>query len=179
MRAIVSVDMNWGIGCNGSLLVEIPGDLQRFKEMTMGWPVIMGRKTRDSIPGKKLKGRTNIILSTKNDDRYDIDEDTFYARTTKSVIDFVNDIDLYKEAFVIGGEQIYDQFLDYCQTIYVTKINYEFGGVDSYFPNLDDMSEFEQVVNEKNIEWQDWTCRHTNINYQYKYIEYKRVALPN
>ena len=63
MKLIASADENWGIGCNQQLLVRIPDDLQYFRELTTGRVVVMGRKTRESLPGGILQERVNIVLS--------------------------------------------------------------------------------------------------------------------
>lgn len=141
MKAIVAVDLNWGIGCGGKLLQPIPEDMKFFKEKTIGNVVVMGRETFESLPGKKpLKDRVNIVLSRSesfNDDSLiicnSIDE------TLKELQKYEND-----KIFIIGGETVYKQFLPYCEELYVTKILNEYEA-DRFFPNIDIMSNWDLI----------------------------------
>ena len=129
MKAIVAVDCNWGIGANNELLARIPEDIQRFKKMTKGHQVIMGRKTLESLPGKKpLSCRTNIVL-TKQD--LQSCEDLIFMSSVEEVTKIAS-----PDCFVIGGQSVYEQFLDMCDTVYVTMI-YKSYFADKFFPNLD------------------------------------------
>lgn len=129
MNLIVAVDENWAIGKGGDQLVYISADLKRFKELTTGHPVILGRKTLATFPGgKPLKGRRNLILSatpgyTVEGAEIFADADSLLAAATE-------------DAFVIGGESVYRALLDHCHTAYVTKIHAAFPA-DRYFPDLD------------------------------------------
>lgn len=141
MKAIVAVDLNWGIGCGGKLLQSIPEDMKFFKEKTIGNVVVMGRETFESLPGKKtLKDRVNIVLSRSesfNDDGLivcnSIDE------TLKELQKYEND-----KIFIIGGETVYKQFLPYCNELYVTKIQNTYEA-DRFFPNIDIMSNWDLI----------------------------------
>ncbi len=129
MKAIVAVDENWGIGYKGQLLCRISADLKRFRALTLGKTVILGRKTLDTFPGKKpLPGRDNWIMSTT------------MAASPEGGRVFQNLDPLLKSApedsFVIGGGQVYRELLPYCDTVYVTKIHAAFPA-DAWFPNLD------------------------------------------
>ena len=136
MNIIVAVDQSWAIGYQGDLLVHIPEDMKYFKKMTIGHPVIMGRKTFESLPNKKpLKDRINIVL-TKDENFYA--DDICICKNIEEVLDLSS----IKEAFVIGGEQIYNLFLPYCEKAFVTKIYKNFTA-DKYFPNLDEMEGWE------------------------------------
>lgn len=141
MKAIVVVDLNWGIGCNGNLLQLIPEDMKFFKQMTLGKVVIMGRETFESLPGKTpLKDRINIVLSKNeffNDDRIII---------YRSLDELFHEIEKYNtdDVFVIGGESIYTQFLPYCTEAYVTKIQNTYVA-DKYFTNIDKEKTWELV----------------------------------
>lgn len=125
---IAAVDEAGGLGIRNKLLCHLPADLQRFKSMTLGKPIVMGRSTYESI-GKPLSGRLNIVLSR-----------------TLSVIEGVtvlNSIDKvfetthrHPEIMVIGGEQIYNQFIDMASRIYLTRIHHIFSA-DVFFPNVD------------------------------------------
>lgn len=133
MKAIVAVDLNWGIGYKGSLLQRIPEDMKNFKSLTIGKVVIMGRQTFESLPGKEpLIDRVNIVLS--KDMNFVNDKVTI----CRSLEELFNEIEKYdsEDIFVIGGESIYNQLLPYCTEAYVTKINNTYVA-DKYFPNLD------------------------------------------
>lgn len=132
MNIIVAVDNNWAIGNKGNLLCHLSGDLKYFKSVTMGYPVIMGRSTLESLPGRKgLPGRENIVLTrNKNFKTPGI------SRIYSSLEDLLEDKDKYSDAFVIGGAKVYDQMLPHCDTFYVTKIDGEFEA-DRHIKNLD------------------------------------------
>lgn len=131
MNAIVAVDENWGIGQNGQLLTRISADLRRFKTLTTGHTVILGRKTLQTFPGgKPLAGRENLIMSTTMDD----------APEGAKVFRDLDGLLVYapRDAFVIGGETVYRELLPYCEKVYVTKIHKTFDA-DAFFPALDDL----------------------------------------
>lgn len=139
MQAIVAVDENWAIGNKGNLLVKIPADMKRFREITTGGVVVLGRKTIETFPaGKPLPNRTNIILSRNKD--YQVD-DTIVAHDVKDVLTAIKDFDK-DTVFNIGGESIYKLLLPYCDTVLVTKIHQTYPA-DAYFPNLDKDPEWE------------------------------------
>ena len=119
MNAIASADKNWGIGCNNGLLLRIPDDMKCFREMTMGKAIVMGRKTQESLPGGYLPGRVNIVLT--HDKNYQA-EGIFAVH---SIEELYRRLEAYhtKDVFVIGGESIYRQLLDDCETVYLTKID--------------------------------------------------------
>lgn len=139
MNLIAAVDDHWGIGNRGELLVSIPRDKKYFQEMTMGGVVLGGRKTMEGLPGgTTLKGRTNVILTRKPDYRYSD------AIIVHSVQEALEELKKYPEeqVYIIGGEQIYRQFLPYCDKAYITKIDYTYQA-DAFFPNLDQDPEWE------------------------------------
>ena len=133
MRAIVAVDRNWGIGKDGSLLVNIPADKRFFRENTIGKAVVMGRRTFESLPGRKgLPDRLNIVFTR---------QDGYYAERA-IVVHSIEEMDTLlgliepDKIMVIGGGEIYRMFLDRCTDVLVTKIDHEFDA-DTYFPDLD------------------------------------------
>ena len=164
ISAIVAVDKNWGIGYNGDLLAHIPEDLKRFKELTSGEykAVVMGRKTWDSLPKKPLPNRKNIIITTQTN--YYNSQDQYFWRLgqTKLVMKQQKGWDF----FVIGGGQIYEKLLPYCDKVYVTKINKEYENVDTYFPNLDLMEDWAPAVSSAIYDYKDFT---------YQFLEYDRI----
>lgn len=129
MNVIVAVDENWAIGKDGDQLCYIPADLKRFQKLTTGHPVLLGRKTLATFPGgRPLKNRRNLILSGQTDFAPEGGEvfHTLEAALAAAPAD----------TFVIGGESVYRQALDRCDTAYVTKIQKAFPA-DRYFPDLD------------------------------------------
>lgn len=158
MNLIVAVDRNWAIGKDGDQLVYIPEDLKRFKALTMGHPVILGRKTLATFPGgRPLKGRPNLILSRSPD---------FHPEGAQV---YTNAADLLaaatEDSFVIGGASVYNLLVDACDTAYVTKIDAEFPA-DVWFPNLDERDGWELTETEGPFSFEKLT---------YHYLTYKRV----
>lgn len=130
MNLIVAADQNWAIGKGGDQLVYISEDLKHFKTLTLGHPVILGRKTLATFPGgRPLKGRRNLILSATPG--YQVENAEVFPNL-ESLLAAVPE-----DAFVIGGESVYRALLPHCNTAYVTKIYAEFPA-DRYFPNLDE-----------------------------------------
>ena len=128
MYAIVAVDEKWGIGRDNGLLFRLPADLKRFKALTTGGTVLMGRKTLDSLPGGRgLPGRRNIVLTGQRDL---VPEN---AETVHSPAEAV--FAAGEDAWVIGGESVYRTFLPLCDRVYVTRVAAD-GGADVFFPDL-------------------------------------------
>ena len=141
MKAIVAVDINWGIGYKGKLLQWIPEDLKFFKAMTLGKVVIMGRETFESLPGKEpLKDRVNIVLS-KNESF--TNEKIIICRSLEELFNVLANYS-EEDVFVIGGESIYAQLLPFCSEAYVTKIRNSYKA-DKHFINIDQIKAWEVV----------------------------------
>lgn len=126
---IVAHDKNRVIGYENKMPWHLPGDLQYFKKVTMGKPVIMGRKTFESI-GRPLPGRRNIII-TRNPD-YSA-EGIEVVGSVDEALALVSDVE---EIMIIGGEQIFTQCLPLADRLYITIIHHEFEG-DTYFPTYE------------------------------------------
>lgn len=141
MKAILSADLNWGIGCGGKLLQRVPEDMKFFMRMTIGKAVIMGRETFESLPGMQpLKDRANIILSRTgrwNDERLTICRSL--EELFRELAKYTND-----DIFVIGGESVYKQLLPYCNEVFVTRFEKEFEA-DRHFPDLDKLENWKLV----------------------------------
>ena len=123
MQAIVAVDQNWAIGQDGDQLCYLPPDLKRFQRRTTGHPVLLGRKTLATFPGgRPLKNRRNLILS----------RNPAFAPEGGEVFSALDEALAAAPAdtFVIGGESLYRQTLDRCDTVYVTKLHRSFPGAD-------------------------------------------------
>ena len=145
--AIVCVDKNWGIGYDGKLLVHIPEDMRFFKYMTSNSVVIMGRKTYESLPSKPLPNRINVVITSKIDRDWEVDENgTVFASmdVVKMYLSFIHPL-MPIDYIIIGGGQIYKELLPYCDNAYVTKVDYTYENVDAYFPNLDENKEWEMA----------------------------------
>ncbi len=159
LSIIVAKSINNAIGKDNKLLWKIPDDMKRFKEITTGHTVIMGRKTFESI-GKVLPNRLNIILT--RDPNYKIDDPNV------KILGGVSDLEKYindeNENFVIGGAQIYSILMPKCQKLYVTQVDKDFVG-DTYFPVI---RENEWEVTEKTEGPKD------ENDFKYEYITYKR-----
>ena len=129
---IAAIGKNRELGKRGGLVFHIPGDLKFFKQTTMGFPVVMGRTTFLSLP-KLLPGRKHYVLSPN-------DEPTFPEEVT-----VLHDLDQFikghqndsQEYFIIGGGSIYQQFLPFCDKIYLTEVDGEDTEADICFPNFD------------------------------------------
>ena len=141
MRAIVCADKNWGIGYKNRLLVSIPSDMKFFRETTTGKVIVMGRKTLESFPnGMPLKNRINIVLT--RDRNYEAKG----AVIVHDEEELMNELGKYdtEQIYIIGGESVYKMMLSYCDKIYVTTVDRAFQA-DTYFPNLDEMSEWKMT----------------------------------
>ena len=143
MDIIVAVDENWGIGKDGDLLCPISKDLKRFREMTTGNVLVLGRKTLESFPkGNPLPNREHVVL-TKNKDYAITSEHVVLCHELQNLATIINTF-APKTVFVIGGGSIYQQLLPLCENAYITKIHGSFPA-DTYFPNLDTMIDWEVV----------------------------------
>ena len=141
MNAIVAVDNNWAIGNKGKLLVSIPNDMKRFREITTGKVVVLGRKTMATFPnGMPLKNRTNIVLT--KDEKYKAGD----AVVVHSIDELLEELKKYntEDVYIIGGDSVYKQMLPYVDTCEVTKFNYCYEA-DSYFPNLEKDDEWKKT----------------------------------
>jgi dihydrofolate reductase len=126
---IVAVSDDWGIGKNNDLLWHIPEDLRRFKNLTMGKCIIMGKRTWESLPRKPLPGRNNIVITDVPGECIDC------SVTAYSIEDALSKCD-DKEAFVIGGGSVYRQFMPIADRLYITHIHLK-APADVWFPKID------------------------------------------
>jgi len=166
LSLIVATDENWVIGLDNKMPWHLPADLKYFKKTTINKPVIMGRKTFESI-GKPLPGRKNIVVTRKKS----------WACEGVNVVHTFNDAlqlgvsfalnDESEEVMVIGGAQIYNEALPLVQRVYLTRIHAEFVG-DTLFPRLNEN------------EWNEVERNFNNANasnpYDYSFIVLERVT---
>lgn len=135
MKCIVAVDENWGIGCENSLLFRIPEDLRRLRALTVGNAVILGRKTLFTFPGgKPLKDRANIILS--RDPSLHIDGAHTCATPAALFALLQTPAFSHKEAYVLGGAEVYALLLPYCSEALITHVHAAAERADCFFPDL-------------------------------------------
>ena len=134
MNAIVVVDSRWAIGCEGRLLFSLPTDMKRFRSLTLNGTVILGRKTLDTFPGgRPLPKRRNIVITRNVDfDR----EDCEIAGSPEAALELAADTP-DDQLWVIGGGSVYAALLSRCKRVYLTKVDDEAPGADTFFPNLD------------------------------------------
>ena len=133
MNCIVNVAENWGIGLKDQLLVSISADLKRFRQLTTGKVVILGRKTLSTFPGgRPLKNRTNLVLSTNPSFAV---EGATVAHSLEELLALCRQYPT-EDLCVIGGESIYRLLLPYCHTAQITKTLLS-PPADRFFPNLD------------------------------------------
>lgn len=147
---IVAMDEQRGIGVEGRLPWHLPADLKRFKSLTMGHHLIMGRKTYESI-GSPLPGRTMIIV-TRNPN-YQPDG-CMAARSLETAIEFAR-MGYDNEAFIIGGGDLFEQAIDLADRIYLSQVHANLPA-DVFFPKIsnDDWQEIESEIfpaDEKNL----------------------------
>ena len=139
MNAIVSVTSNWGIGNKGALIVRNRDDMLRFKELTMGCTVLMGRTTFESFPVGPLKGRRNIVVT--HDPTYERQHEGIEcASDLPQALQMVAN-EQPDRVWLIGGESLYRALLPYCERAYVTRNDTQVEA-DAFFPDLDEDEEW-------------------------------------
>ena len=155
---IAAVGENGEMGHNNELLWHLPGDLPRFKQITMGSPIIMGRKTYDSI-GRALPGRLNIVLTENLNWQA---EGVTVANSLDRALDLAKAENSGK-AFIIGGGQIYKLFLAYATSLEMTEV-YDTPIADTFFPNFSG-AQFNEISREG----------ITGNTPKFDYVTYKRA----
>jgi dihydrofolate reductase len=161
MNLIVAADSRWGIGKNGGLLADLPTDMKYFREHTRNRVVVMGRRTLESLPGKKgLPKRVNFVLTSNADfeaERCTVvhSEDELWEALSKYEPD---------EVFLIGGATLYNRFYKYCDKLYVTKIDADLGA-DIFIVDFDKDPDFEIISESKPV---------TENGLTYRFVIYKK-----
>lgn len=152
-NAIVLVDENWGIGCDGKQNIYIQQDLERFKELTLDKTVIVGRKTLATFPNQApLAKRKNLVLSTNAALRVG------RAKVCTDTLSLFSTITPQESVFIVGGASVYQALLPFCNQVFVTKVKKDLPA-DCFFPNLDEseawtISEESEVMEENGVEFQ-------------------------
>ena len=158
---IAAIGSERQLGLDNQLLWHLPGDLPRFKAMTMGFPIVMGRKTFDSI-GKALPGRTNIVLSRNSTLSL---PDVKLANTVNEAIEMAQ-FEQAKKLFVIGGGEIYSLFLPTADALELTLVE-DSPQADAYFPDFLSSSEYEfKEVSRESLQAE---------NLHYHYVRYEKT----
>jgi dihydrofolate reductase len=129
LSLIVAVSSNHVIGLNNTLPWHLPEDLKRFRTLTTGHHIVMGRKTYESL-GRLLPDRTTVIITRNRD--YHVDGAVICHSLAEAIIACAHD----EEAFVIGGAELYQQAMQYVNTIYLTEVALTVEG-DAFFPVID------------------------------------------
>lgn len=158
---IVAMDKHRVIGVKNTLPWRLSADLQYFKSVTMNKPIVMGRKTYDSI-GRPLPGRRNIVLSHQADLEIEGCETFGSPEAINQELLDVN------EAMIIGGEQIYKLFMPYVSKLYVTEVDTEVAEGDAYF-SMFDTTKWRETSRE---------CfkKDEKNQYDYCFVVYERIA---
>ena len=147
------------IGNNGRIPWTLPEDLRHFKELTTGNAIIMGRKTFESI-GRVLPERMNIIVTRNKDFCV---EDAYIAKNPEKAIEIAKKAG-YKKIFICGGQQIYQQMMNYADYIYATEVCGEYEG-DAFFPEINE-NEFVEVKREK--------CENHESKMKWEFVYFNR-----
>lgn len=162
LSIIVAKAKNNIIGKENKLIWHLPGDLKRFKELTTGHTIIMGRKTFESL-GRILPNRKHIVFSQNPD--FKVKEEQ--VQIVHSMLEIQEYIENEEENFVIGGAMIYNLLMPYVTKMYVTEIKEEFEG-DAFFPKINPEL-WQEIKREKGEEGQD-------NHWEYDYVTYQRIT---
>lgn len=159
LSIIVAFANNYAIGKDNKLLWHISGDLKRFRTITMGHTIVMGRKTFESLPNGALPGRENIVLTR------DVGFKAKDALVLHSIDEVLNYISNKDEVFVIGGGSIYEQFWDLAHKLYLTVVHKDFEA-DVFLKHID-YSKWELVDKE------NFSCEGLEYSYENYIIKTK------
>jgi len=145
---IVAITEDCGIGKNNQLLCYLPEDLKRFKRITSGHTVVMGKNTFLSLPCRPLPKRKNIVITNVPDEKFE------GCETVYSISESIEKMDDHEENFVMGGASIYNQFFGIAQKLYITKVHSVIDA-DTFFPEIKDdewilAEESEEQIDENN-----------------------------
>lgn len=159
MILVMAVDAKWAIGYKGDMLTRIPADLKRFKEMTMGGVLVMGRKTFDATGA--LPGRETIIVSRSLKEI----EGAHIAHSLDDLREMIKEKFSDKKIFLVGGASLIDQLIDEVDEAEITFIKKDFEPYDTVMRNLDKDEAFELVQTSEEYDYQDM---------KFEYRRYKR-----
>ena len=161
INIVVAKASNNVIGAKNDLIWHLPNDLKHFKSLTSGHPIIMGRKTFESL-GRPLPNRTNIVVT--RDQNWNA-EGIEIASSLPKAIEAAKKID--DDIYIIGGGNIYKQAMEFTDVLYITEVHHEFDG-DTYFPEID-LDEWEEVQREN-------FKKDEKHPYAYSFVMYKKIT---
>lgn len=147
---IAAIGKNRELGKNNDLIWHLKEDMKFFKDQTMGKPIVMGRKTFESLP-KLLPGRKHIILTKQ---KLDVPEEVLLFHNKEEILDYIKSYQ--EEVMIIGGASIYKEFLEDSNKLVLTEIDDEDKTADTYFPYFDKnewLKEELSQVEENNIKY--------------------------
>lgn len=161
LAIIVAADENNAIGKDNNLLCHLPNDLKYFKSVTEGYPVIMGRKTFESLPKGALPNRRNIVITRNSELQYERCE--MCSSIEEALLLCKNE----EKVFIIGGGSVYNESMPIADELYLTRIHHQFEGTDTFFPAV------ESGV------WQEvWSEAHQadeKNKYDYTFIKFLKI----
>ena len=131
---VVAASTNNAIGKSNQLLWHLPNDLKFLKNTTWGMPVLMGRKSFESLGNKPLNGRINIVLSSS---KFFKGEGIVLVNSLKNAYFFAKEND-YNEIMILGGAHVYEQTINEADNIYITRVHYVFEDADTFFPEINE-----------------------------------------
>ncbi|HCC51026.1 MAG TPA: dihydrofolate reductase [Porphyromonadaceae bacterium] len=144
---IAAIAENRAIGINNDLPWKLPNDMKRFRELTTGHTVIMGRKTFESLPNGALPNRTNIVVTRNNTVTFE------NCILFDNLQDAIKKYNTQEEIFVIGGASIYDQVINLADKLYITLVRHSFENANTFFPEINKnewiMTEQESFPNDE------------------------------
>ena len=159
LSIIVATGKKNEIGKDNGMLWHLPAELRRFKELTTGHTIIMGRKTYQSLPKGALPNRTNIVLT--KDKNFKAPGCSVYSSLDEALLKLLNE----EEVFIIGGKNVYEQTLPIADRLYLTRVHADFPDADTYFPEID---------------WQNWQQTYMETfpgdeknSYSFTFYEYE------
>lgn len=166
IKMIVAHDNLSGIGYKNELLFHIKKDLQRFKKLTEGHVVIMGRKTHESLPVDILPHRINVVL-TRDKDYKPRNSNVIVMHDIETILNHYENGKQDKDIFIIGGSKLYDEFIEYADVVYITSIH-AYKKADTYLHIYDELDkDFTPYKTETHV-------TEDNKNIMYQFIDYVR-----
>lgn len=164
MNAILSAAQDWAIGKDNQLLFHLKEDMRRFRVLTTGGTVIMGRRTLESLPGgKPLPNRRNIVVTHDMQFAWEGVEVAHCVDAALRMVDAAAD-----DVWVIGGGSIYASMLSRCKKVFLTRVDAVVEGADTFFPNLDKLSCWKIVTQSEPL---------AEDGISYRFLEYRNRNL--
>ena len=163
LSIIVAVGKNNETGFRNMLPWHLPADLRRFKELTTGHPVVMGRNTFESLPNGPLLNRQNIVLSRNPNFSHE------NCMVFSSLADAMIKLSGENEVYIIGGSQLYRQALPYADKLYLTRVHASFPEADAFFPEIS-LTDWKKM----NEEWHPADAKN---RYSFTFYEFERKVM--